>query len=75
MIRGIIEASLLEDAPLSKLSREYKWNIYFSEDDISDLQKYVKLMGPLETLFTALNAENKPTIHLVYPTLQVFIFP
>ena len=52
--------------------REMGWNIQnLSSEETQDLIKYVDLMTPIEFLFTELNAENKCTIHRVYPTLKV----
>lgn len=42
-----------------------------SEENL-ELNKYCDLMTPIEFLFVELNAENRCTVHRVYPTLKVF---
>lgn len=57
--------------------REMKWETHkppvqnLTSEETQDLTKYVDLMTPIEFLFTELNAENRATIHRVYPTLKV----
>ena len=44
-----------------------------SEENL-ELNKYCDLMTPIEFLFVELNAENRCTVHRVYPTLKVFFY-
>ena len=69
MLRVLLEAALLPDQPLKKLSFEMSWDIVFTSEDISNMQIFVQLMDPMEKLFSSLNSEKESTIHLCYPTV------
>ena len=74
MVRVFVDALEAEGDPIHQLNKHMggkKWNKRFSRQDIIDLKCYLHLMEPLEKLFTELNAEFKPTIHLLYPTVRV----
>ena len=73
MLRGIIDCAHYEGSPLYRLSSEMKWGITFSPMEISELEKYLELVGPLETLFNALNSEKTSNIQRVVPSIQVKI--
>ena len=59
--------------PLSKMNQEFGWKIDFNERDIVEIEKYLKLMKPLQQLFMRLNSDQSSTLHLVFPTLRVRI--
>ena len=71
MINALLEVAELPDSPLSKLSQIMKWNISFTPQDITELKKFVEIMGPMERIFTHLNSELESTIHLCYPFVKV----
>ena len=71
MIRALLEVAELPDSPLTRLSLAMKWQIQFSTHDISELKKFVQIMGPMERLFSQLNSELESTIHLCYPFVKV----
>ena len=71
MLKALMEVAELPDCPLTKLSRVMKWNIEFSQSDLSELKKFVQIMGPMERVFCELNSEKDSTLHLVYPTVKV----
>ena len=58
-------------------TKENPWDIEFNNEDILELENFLKLMKPMMTLFTTLNSELESTIHRVYPSVKVtniFIF-
>ena len=71
MLRVLLEAANQPDKPLKKLSYEMNWNIIFTSEDIANIEIYVKMMDPMEKLFSSLNSEKESTIHLCYPTVLV----
>ena len=71
MLRVLLEAADHHDKPLQKLNYAMGWGINFSEQEIKDIRVYVKLMSPLERLFSSLNSENESSSHLCYPTVLV----
>ena len=71
MINALLEVVELPDSPLSKLSQVMKWNILFTPQDITELKKFVQIMGPMERIFRQLNSELESTIHLCYPFVKV----
>ena len=74
MVRTFVDALTAEGDPIHVLNKTMggkRWNITFSRRDVADLQCFLQLMGPLEKLFTELNAEFEPTIHLLFPTIKV----
>ena len=73
MVKVLVEAAEWEGDPLHKLSMEYKWNIFFTQHDISELKKFLKIMVPLEKLFSDLASEDKSTLPRVLPTIRVNI--
>ena len=73
LLRTFLDAANYEGKPLDRLSTEMKWFITFSPEEISDLQKLLQLLDPLEMLFTKLGSETHSSIHLVVPTLLVSI--
>ena len=50
-----------------------KWDIEFSRREISDLEKLLSVLDPLEELFVRLGSESQSTMHLVLPTIVVNI--
>ena len=71
MLRTLIDCARYEGSPLHRLSSEMKWGISFSPMEICELEKYVELAGPLETLFNALNCKKTSNIQRVVPSIQV----
>ena len=71
MLRALLEVFELPDAPLSKLSSTMKWHIEFSDNEVTELRKFVSMMCPMERLFSKLNCEKESTLHLCYPTVKV----
>ena len=71
MLRVLLEAANQPGQPLKKLSYEMNWNIIFTSEDIANIEIYVKMMDPMEKLFSSLNSEKESTIHLCYPTVLV----
>lgn len=73
MLRSFIRAAKDENLPLLKLSHSMKWDIEFSRREISDLEKLLSVLDPLEELFVRLGSESQSTMHLVLPTIVVNI--
>lgn len=71
MIRALIEAARYEGNPLSRICQEMAWGISFSEHDLTELEKYLRIIGPMETMFSALNSDKKTTIQHVFPSILV----
>ena len=71
MLRSFLRAAKDPNLPLIKLSNELKWDIEFSRKEISDLEKLLGVLDPLEELFLRLGSERESTIHLVVPTIKV----
>ena len=71
LLSTLIKAARYEDSPLDKLSSEMKWYIFFSNEEIEDLEKLYAILEPLSTLFTKLGSEKETNIHLVLPTIKV----
>ena len=67
MLAVFLEAAKDPKEPLVKLNIEMKWGI----SRIQELDKLMSIMGPMNKLFSQLNAEKESTIHLVYPTVKV----
>lgn len=72
MLRVFIEALNHENNPLLHLSNEMKWNKTFTRVEVAELEKFMRIMGPMEMMFTRLNSEKVSTIHMVFPTIKVF---
>ena len=70
-IRMLVECARYDSNPLFRLCQEMKWGISFSEYDITELEKYLRLLGPFETMFTALNNDTNTTIQKVLPSILV----
>ena len=73
MLKSFVRAAKDPNLPLMKLSNEMKWDIEFSRKEISDLEKLLGILDPLEELFLRLGSERESTIHLVVPTIKVKI--
>ena len=73
MIAVILEALDQPDDPLHELAKEMKWNIRFTTYDVGELQKFMKIMGPINVLFGQLNCDTKSSLHLVYPSVKVYL--
>ena len=73
MLKSFDRAAKDPNLPLMKLSNEMKWDIEFSRKEISDLEKLLGVLDPLEELFLRLGSERESTIHLVVPTIKVKI--
>ena len=71
MFRVLLEAAERQDKPLEKLNYAMGWNINFSAQEIEDIRVFVRMMDPLERIFSSLNSEKESTIHLCYPTVLV----
>ena len=71
MINSLLDAWFAEGCPLDQYCHYTQWGIYFTKDDIAEMQKFQTLMTPLATLFSRLNADHESTLHLVYPSLKV----
>ena len=60
--------------PLGQMLQHFRsaWKIPpLTATEIQELEKFLRIMDPLERLFTKLNAERAATIHLVYPCVKV----
>ena len=62
-----------EGNPLFRLCQEMDWNLSFSQYDIAELENYLRVLGPLESMFSALNTEKTTTIQKVFPSIVVII--
>ena len=71
MLRSFIRAAKDDNMPLAKLSRDMKWDTEFLCTEISDMEKLLSILEPLEELFVRLGSESESTIHLVVPTIKV----
>ena len=73
MVAVLVQALKHEGDPIHVLNQHMggKWNITFSHLDVVNLECFLKIMAPLEKLFTDLNAEWCSTIHMVYPSVKV----
>ena len=71
MLRVLLEALECVDKPIRKLNMTMNWDIHFTSQDISNIRVFVRMMDPMERLFSSLNSEKESTIHLVYPTVLV----
>ena len=52
-------------------TKDNPWDIEFNNEDIVEIENFLKLMKPMMTLFTTLNSELESTIHRVYPSVKV----
>ena len=75
MVRRMIECAKYPGNPLFRFCSEMKWGLTFAQYEIEELEKYISIVGPLETLFSALNSDKFSTIHRVYPSIKVYINP
>ena len=73
MTSVLLEALDQPDDPLHVIAQELKWKITFTTNDVAELQKFMKIMGPLNVLFGELNSDTSSTIHKVYPCLKVIL--
>ena len=73
MVDVLVQALKHEGDPIHVLNQHMggKWNVCFSHLDVVNLECFLKIMSPLEKLFSDLNAEWSSTIHLVYPSVKV----
>ena len=69
----MIECAKYPGNPLFRLCSEMKWGLTFAQYEIEELEKYISIVGPLETLFSALNSDQFSTIQRVYPSIKVYI--
>ena len=72
MLLVFIEALNHPNNPILHLCNEMEWVFTFNRLEITELEKFMRLMGPMETMFSQLNSEKVSTIHMVYPTVKVF---
>ena len=70
-IRTIVDCWRYEGNPLHRICQEMSWGITFSEYDIAELENYLRVLGPLETMFSALNTDTKTSIQKVFPSILV----
>ena len=47
MLRVICEAARYDGNPLLKLSNTMKWGISFGDNEITELEHYLEIIGPL----------------------------
>ena len=73
MLRSFLQAANHENLPIQKLSLAMKWDIEFSRVEITDMEKLLSVLEPLEKLFVRLGSESESTIHLVVPTIKVSV--
>ena len=71
MLRVLLEAAERQDKPLEKLSYAMGWGIEFTTEEIEHVRVFVRMMDPMERIFSSLNSEKDSTIHLCYPTVLV----
>ena len=71
MVRQMIQCAKYPGNPLNKICSELKWGISFAQYEIDELEKYISIVGPMETLFSALNSDHSSTLHRVFPSLKV----
>ena len=71
MVKELVLCAKHDGNPLFRLSESMKWGISFSPFEISELEKFLHICGPLETLFSSLDSDQKSTIQKVYPSIQV----
>ena len=67
----MIECAKYPGNPLFRFCSEMKWGLTFAQYEIEELEKYISIVGPLETLFSALNSDQFSTIQRVYPSIKV----
>ena len=70
MLRVLVEAARHEGNPLLKLSNTMKWQISFGDHEITELERYLEIIGPLEEMFNSLNS-TQSTIQRVIPSIKV----
>ena len=71
MVRELVACAKHDGDPLYRLNECMKWGITFSPFEISELEKFLHILGPLETLFNSLDSDQKSTIQKVYPSIKV----
>ena len=71
MIKVLLECSKYEGNPLFLLADSMNWDIQFSCQDLAEHEKFMKIMGSLEKLFSSLDSEQNSTIQKVYPDIKV----
>ena len=59
-----LKAARYPDSPLSKLTTEMKWFIFFTDNEIEELELLYSILEPLATLFNKLGSEKQTNIHL-----------
>lgn len=71
MVKSLVAAYKADGCPINKMISTMKWGFGFelTDADIATLDKFIHIMSPFETLFSALNAENQSNIQRVYPTV------
>ena len=70
MLRVLCEAARYDGNPLLKLSNTMKWGISFGDNEITELEHYLEIIGPLEEMFNSLNS-SQSTIQKVIPSIKV----
>ena len=70
MLRVLVQAARHEGNPLQKLTTTMKWGITFGDHEISELERYLEIIGPLEEMFNSLNS-TQSTIQKVIPSILV----
>ena len=73
MLSELVACAKYEGAPLVALESEMNWKITFSSQEIAEMEKYLQIFAPLESLFSSLNSDKQSTIQKVYPSLKVSI--
>ena len=71
MLRVLLEVAECPDKPLEKLYYAMGWGIQFTAQEIEHIRVFVRIMDPMERIFSSLNSEKESTIHLCYPTVLV----
>ena len=71
MLRVLLEVAECPDKPLEKLNYAMGWGIQFTAQEIENIRVFVRIMDPMERIFSSLNSEKESTIHLCYPTVLV----
>ena len=75
MLRVLLEIADLPDSPLTKLSRVMKWHIEFSASDIAELKKFMRIMDPMERLFSQGGIKLKEISKKAFVILGLFHVP
>ena len=56
---------------MNKSKPRTKWDWAFTESDVDEIKKYLRIMEPVQDLFEKLNGDQFSTMHMVLPSVKV----